>query len=76
VGNARRFARAVHRIARSAKAGIGAADCPQIHRPGFSGGVSRGFPGSFVDGLEELAARLVCGDERENTVIELIGKRG
>ena len=33
VGNARRFPRAVHRIARSAKAGIGAADCPQIHRP-------------------------------------------
>ena len=32
VGNARRFPRAVHRIARSAKAGIGAADCPQIHR--------------------------------------------
>jgi len=31
VGNAARFPRAVPRIGRSAKAGIGAADCPKIH---------------------------------------------
>ena len=35
MGNAARFPRAVHRIARSAKAGIGEADCPHRWSPRF-----------------------------------------
>ncbi len=51
--------RAVPRIARSAKAGTGEADYPQIHRRVLAGAKSRSGSRSFVEGKRQPLLRFV-----------------